>query len=71
MIYLFFTPVYSSCVFVWIVVVNLVLSCTSVYVAVVVTVRHALQLVIPSAKATLIITTNDKINFLIFRCVFR
>ena len=71
MIYLFFTPVYSSTVFVLIVVVVLEVSPTCVYVAVVVIVRHALQLVIPSAKATLIITTNDKINFLIFRCIFR
>ena len=52
------TPVYSSCVFVWIVVVTLVLSCTSVYVAVVVTVLQALQPVmqIPTAIIVIIIS---------------
>ena len=56
--YLRFTPVYSSWVLVVIVVVTLVLSCTSVYVAVVVTVRQALQPVmqIPTAIIVIMIT---------------
>ena len=70
MIYLFFTPVYSSTVFVLIVVVVLEVSPTCVYVAVVVIVRHALQLVIPSATAILILTTDSKIYFFIFLRVF-
>ena len=50
-IFYFFTPVYSSTVFVLMVVVLFVLSHTCVYVAVVLTVRQALQEVMPSATA--------------------
>ena len=48
-----------------IVVVVFVLSPTSVYVDVVLIVRHALQLVMPAHTAILISTADNKINFLI------
>jgi len=61
----FFTPVYSSTVFVLMVVVTLDVSETCVYVAVVLMVRHALHDVIPTLSATLTITANSKMYFFI------
>ena len=64
--YLFLrTPVYSSWVLVWIVVVTLVESCTSVYVAVVVTVLQALQPVmqIPTAIMVIMISFFIRVEF--------
>ena len=61
---------YSSTVFVLMVVVVLEVSPTCVYVAVVVTVRQALQLVMPAHTATLISATNTNNSFFIVLLVF-
>ncbi len=56
--YFFFTPWYSSTVFVVMVVVTWDVSLACIYVAVVLIVRHALQLVMPTATQTIAINTN-------------
>ena len=66
----FFTPVYSSTVFVLMVVVTFDVSDTCVYVAVVEIVLHALQELIPAQTATLISATNSNVRFFIVLLVF-
>ena len=66
----FFTPVYSSTVFVLMVVVTFDVSETCVYVAVVLMVRHALQEVIPAHTAMLISTADMNNSFFIVLFVF-
>ena len=66
----FFTPVYSSTVFVLMVVVTFDVSDTCVYVAVVEIVLHALQELIPAQTAMLISTADTNTSFFIVRFVF-
>lgn len=66
----FFTPVYSSTVFVLMVVVTFDVSETCVYVAVVLIVLHALHEVIPAHTAMLISTADINNTFFIVLLVF-
>ena len=66
----FFTPVYSSTVFVLMVVVTFDVSDTCVYVAVVEIVLHALQELIPAQTATLISTADTNTSFFIVLFIF-
>ena len=65
----FFTPVYSSTVFVLMVVVTFDVSETCVYVAVVLIVLHALHEVMPTLTATQTITANANKSLFIFLIV--
>ena len=65
----FFTPVYSSTVFVLMVVVTFDVSETCVYVAVVEIVLHALHEVMPTLTATQTITANANKSLFIFLIV--
>ena len=57
---------YSSTVFVVMVVVTLDVSLACVYVAVVLIVRQALQLVMPTATQTIAINTNKSLFIVLF-----